>query len=165
MSSEKAQPMMPNDAQNPANNPAICSREAPGTMLDTEETEARIELENVLQKFQGDIEKLFLNKQKSMRKNVNASLTAIQKKLELVLKMQQKRRKRLYQESYRGLVSMCLSSKKDMKNFKKEEERMTVRFQKQEESFSACLSVQKCRLEGFEMLCEQYFKVCCMCLV
>nr|XP_035937911.1 synaptonemal complex protein 3-like isoform X2 [Halichoerus grypus] len=116
------------------------------------------ELQNMLERFEGDIRNLFHEKRKRCMMDTRASVKNINQKIERVWKAQEEQRQKLYHEYCQQFLTLLREWNIDVQRAKEEEEKLANILQQQQEVLQHSRTVQSQRMQAIKGLYEQFLE-------
>ncbi|CAK7313163.1 Synaptonemal complex protein 3 [Vulpes lagopus] len=118
------------------------------------------ELQDMMERFEGEIKELFDENRKRVMMETKASVESINQKIECVWKTQEEQRQELHHEYSQEFLTLFQELDIDIQKTKEEEEKLTVDniFRLQQELLQHSKTVESQRMQAFEELREQFSK-------
>ncbi|XP_064430760.1 synaptonemal complex protein 3-like isoform X2 [Mirounga angustirostris] len=116
------------------------------------------ELQNMLERFEGDIRKLLYEKRRRCMMDTRASVKNINQKIERVWKTQEEQRQKLYHEYCQQFLTLLQEWDIDVQKAKEEEEKLANIFRQQQNVLQHSRTVQSQRMQAIKGLYEQFLK-------
>ncbi|XP_032187635.1 synaptonemal complex protein 3-like [Mustela erminea] len=116
------------------------------------------ELQNMLERFEGDTKRIFYAKRKRCMMDTRASVKSINQKIERVWKTQEEQRQKLYHEYCQQFLTLFQEWDTDVQKTKEEEEKLANIFRQQQKVLQRSRIVQSQRMQAIKELYEQFLK-------
>ncbi|XP_047572803.1 synaptonemal complex protein 3-like [Lutra lutra] len=116
------------------------------------------ELQNMLERFEGDTKRIFYAKRKRCMMDTRASVKSINQKIEHVWKTQEEQRQKLYHKYCQQFLTLFQEWDTDAQKTKEEEEKLANIFRQQQKVLQRSRIVQSQRMQGIKELYEQFLK-------
>ncbi|XP_045672091.1 synaptonemal complex protein 3-like [Ursus americanus] len=118
----------------------------------------RNELQNMLERFEGDIKRILYAKRKRCMMDTRASVKSINQKIEHVWQTQEEQRQKLYHEYCQEFLTLFQEWDMDVQKAKEEEEKLANIFRQQQKVLQHSRTVQSQRMQAIKELYEQFLK-------
>uniref|UniRef100_A0A452V779 XLR/SYCP3/FAM9 domain-containing protein n=1 Tax=Ursus maritimus TaxID=29073 RepID=A0A452V779_URSMA len=116
----------------------------------------RNELQNMLERFEGDIKRILYAKRKRCMMDTRASVKSINQKIEHVWQTQEEQK--LYHEYCQEFLTLFQEWDMDVQKAKEEEEKLANIFRQQQKVLQHSRTVQSQRMQAIKELYEQFLK-------
>ncbi|XP_025316441.1 synaptonemal complex protein 3-like isoform X3 [Canis lupus dingo] len=116
------------------------------------------ELQDMMERFEGEIKELFDENRKRVMMETKASVESINQKIEHVWKTQEEQRQELHHEYSQEFLTLFQELAIDIQKTKEEEEKLANIFQLQQELLQHSKTVESQRMRAFKELHEQLLK-------
>ncbi|KAM5250101.1 synaptonemal complex protein 3 [Hipposideros larvatus] len=113
---------------------------------------------NMLERFRADIDEVLVTKRKKLEMYAKSSCKASNQRVENVWKIQQEKRKKLYQNYSQEFMTLLQQWETDIQKTKEREEKLANLFQQQRKILQQARIVQSQKLKTIRQLYEQFIK-------
>ncbi|CAD7682898.1 unnamed protein product [Nyctereutes procyonoides] len=118
------------------------------------------ELQDMMERFEGEIKELFDENRKRVMMETKASVESINQKIERVWKTQEEQTQELHHEYSQEFLTLFQELAIDIQKTKEEEEKLANIFRLQQELLQHSKTVESQRMRAFKELSEQFSKIC-----
>ncbi|XP_075856044.1 synaptonemal complex protein 3-like [Microcebus murinus] len=154
----EAQVMAAYDVQYGANNPGIGDGGENSPFSGTPQQDVRNELQNMLERFEGDMNKVLYAKRKRFKMNTDASVNTMQQTIAHAWKTHQEQRQKLCLEYSQRLRALIRELDLAMKKLKEEEEKLASILLQLQKACEYSRIVQSRRMRQFKVLHVEFLK-------